>query len=49
MNFLIENIPASLVAKLVYVGFAVGFAMLLLAVLVACTAFALWLKDRLRE
>jgi len=49
MNFLIEYIPASLFAKLVYVGFAVGFVMLLLTVLVACTAFALWLKDKLRE
>ena len=49
MNLLIEHIPAHVIGKLVWVGFVAGFLIFFVAILIACTAFALWLKDKLRE
>jgi hypothetical protein len=49
MNLLIEHIPADVIGKLVWVGFAAGFLIFFVSILIACTAFALWLKDKLRE
>lgn len=49
MDFIIEHIPASVVGKIVWVGFAAGFFIFFAAILVGCTAFALWLRDEMRE
>jgi hypothetical protein len=49
MNLLIEHIPAHIIGKLVWIGFTAVFLFFLATIFVACTAFALWLKDKLRE
>ena len=49
MDLLIEHIPSHVVGKIVWVGFVVGFLIFFAAILIGCTAFALWLRDEMRE
>jgi len=49
IEFFIQHIPANLVGKMVFVGFAIGFVFFFVAIAIGCTAFALWLRDRMRE
>lgn len=48
-EWFIQHIPASIVGKAVYFAFAIGFAFFFVSIAIGCTAFALWLRDRMRE